>query len=476
MTPLYLPSTSEMALYDAATIASGISGAELMERAGKGMAKWISSNVKFRRCAVLCGPGNNGGDGVVIARILGTGATAIKAKKDNYTESELSVIKEMIGKADLIIDALLGTGQRDAPRGGIRDLLNLIPKDAKVISVDVPTGMNADTGEVYEGCPTATATLTVEFIKRGMLQSPGHEKCGDIVVIPIGIKANTPSEFERLVPPKLKARSRDSHKGTYGTTLIVGGSKAMPGASVLSSHGALAGGAGLVKMIKFDRVQYPPFRPEVLFIPVDEPECEFGGRSVEKIAAILGDIDSVVVGPGLGCRDETLRSLKLLIEEILSRSILFVLDADALRVAKEIEKSPGRSVLTPHPGEAARILGCKVEDIQRNRYEAARSLFEKTHQTIVLKGASSIVYDEGRGYVNLTGTPWMAQGGAGDVLSGLIGALLAQGYSPLESAKIGVFSHGLAGEISHRKTGGSASALSVAESLPEALGTLAPQR
>ncbi|NLF24775.1 MAG: NAD(P)H-hydrate dehydratase [Deltaproteobacteria bacterium] len=491
-----LPSQAEMAAMDEATISAGVAALELMERAGRGVYETLALDLKTietARISILCGPGNNGGDGLVVARYLREAGAEVKvvlsaarrfspaldAQLDKFVAGGGSVhvfgqgmegrslapivtheLADLFKHSDLIVDALLGTGQKQAPRGSIAALVELLRASlsdtgsARVVAIDIPTGINADSGEVYDPCVRADQTISIELIKRGLLQYPAREYCGELKTVPIGINCEGQCEFELLTASALTLpvpRRPDAHKGEFGHVLVVGGSSRMPGAAALCAISALRAGAGLVTKTEFGSC----FFPEIMLEPVEH--CGLGYLGLEAANQLIeraSHATVLVLGPGMGRAPETGELLLRLLSECLLPTVL---DADGLNLLASSGSrltSLKHVILTPHPGEAARLLGETTAEVQRDRYSAAARIAKQTSALVVLKGASSIVHDGTRGFVNPTGNPYMATAGSGDVLAGILAGLLAQRMSALEAAKTAVFLHGRAGDLAHAASKG----------------------
>ncbi len=485
-----LPSAAEMAAFDRATIDRGVSSLELMERAGSAIAERLMLEYPTaQQCVVLCGPGNNGGDGLVIARVLranGRTVQVVVVSAERYspecveqmrrcgdllvhgtssTTTELTgspfgiisdeELRSHMASSDLIVDALLGTGQRAAPRDGIASMVSLMcglreTGAARVVSVDIPTGVCADSGMVFEPHVIADRTYCIEFIKRGLLQFPARSACGSIVAMPIGISAHVEPEFmavEGEGVPTLSARAPDAHKGQLGRILVIGGSARMPGAAVLSALGALRAGAGIVSRVAKRSWGLAPALPECMFELIDGDEDFFVGADAPTVIEIARRFDVLVVGPGMGTAPETGAFLKDLVGKLRGLETPVVLDADALNSIAEqgIDITGVSAIVTPHPGEAGRLLQQSVQEVQSDRYSAARALWQRLGVVVVMKGAGTIVYGEGRGRVVARGTPYLATPGSGDVLTGVIAACCARLPSLMDAATLGAWLHATAG-------------------------------
>lgn len=554
---LYLPSTAEMSLADQEAIsqlevrfdsevqvgqrvdklegtpllrstviqgqlhASG--AAQLIQRVGIGVAKIIVSQLKPLRCIVLCGPGNNGADGIALAlelikagvlvsivivdtqkhssqlnEILRELPNKVAANKFVYKLSDnsgnvSSVVGErgadnfvnrvelatLLKDAEIVVDCLLGTGQRGDPHGQIREIVEVLIATVapdKVISMDLPTGVNGDTGEVYEPCVRASTTIAIQSIKRGLTQYPAKEVVGNLKVVDIGIRFNAKPEFilidDAQADEWTAPRKPNVNKGDLGTVLVLAGSVTMPGAAILVSLGALHSGAGLVIKAEPQMDRNPNIPPEVIIKPLS---CrnEFGGKALEEIVALLPNISSVVIGPGVGVSKNTERFVLELTKELEQRCINSVIDADALNIlAKNIPLIRlNHAVLTPHPKEAARLLKSEVAKIERDRFTAIKQIHNIYGGTVLLKGASTIIWNGQEGVVNTTGTPALATAGSGDILAGLIGSLLGQGIPALKAAALGAYYHGKAGIQLSKKTGGAITASALAPHLAPAVKT-----
>ncbi len=470
---------AEMRTVDAG---SGKPGLELMEVAGEALAKAAlreaSADARF---FVLCGPGNNGGDGFVVARLLTEAKRQVfvelvgdstKLKGDaatNFARVSPTAITIDAGPDDVVIDALLGTGLSRAPEGAMAEAISRIERwrsnGAKVIAADLPSGLDSDVGEVKSPGVTADLTLSFGYLKVGQVIEPGVSRSGRIELVDIGIPASAESllsgpsvQFveDADVRTRIPKRRSDTHKGTYGHVLVVAGSRGKSGAAALSGLAALRSGAGLVTVATRADALDGVLRHAPELMGVELPaEGALGLRDLNALLEVAEGKDAVVIGPGIARDDDTHTLLGALLEELTCPCVL---DADALNSIaghlELIERAKSELVLTPHPGEMARLLGVTSAEVQRDRVNLART-FARQHQIVlVLKGARSLIArDDGTVFVNPTGNPGMATGGSGDVLSGLLGALLAQGLTPPDAAITGVWAHGLAGDLLREKRG-----------------------
>ena len=525
----FLPSQEEMRAFDRNTIASGVSSQELMERAGHTIFVELKERFSFElysngRVLVLAGPGNNGGDGLVIARHLkahGYEVTVVLATHQDYSLELIeqvnnfiseegivhqfpSVGSELAGKklelmtaedlrmrvseCGLVVDALLGTGQRASPRGAIGELLfevhaslKALEVRPKVVAVDIPTAVNADTGLVYEGAIAADLTIAIELIKRGLLQYPARSYCGEIWAVPIGLLCSqatfslTPIDI--LAP--LNTRALVSHKGNYGSVLVIGGSEDLPGAPVLAARAALRSGAGIVVASHLRGVNYVGHFPELMLLHTQDTSRYYSEKDCALIEENIARFDCLVLGPGLGTERETRAFVRRVIELASAAKKPLIIDADALnclaqlRVSGEVVSCPG-TIMTPHPGEMARLLGVTISEVQSDRYNAALKLAKNFACTVVLKGAMSVIVEGNHGLVNTTGNPWLAVPGSGDVLTGIVAALIGQGFSLFDAAAAGVALHGKAGDLLAQRGAVPCLASEIAEIIPTVLGINIP--
>jgi NAD(P)H-hydrate epimerase len=465
----------------------GIPGAVLMENAGRGAAEAIVDFLgrprRGARVDIVCGKGGNGGDGFVAARwlrragllpsvwltspaseIKGDAAAKLAALRRDGIRPRLAADEQAVAgslrRADVVVDALLGTGAKGAPAGLTKRMIELINASGRpVIALDVPSGTSAD-AEAPPG-PAIRATLTVTFagLKRGLLMGPGADLTGQVRVVSIGVPDNevgkgiTTYLLEASdVAPLFPDRPRRAHKGTYGHLLIVGGSRGKTGAPALAARAAMRMGAGLVTVATPASQQ--PIVASLLLESMSEAldETAAGTITLEALPAmsrLAAARDAVAVGPGLGLAPQTQDAARCLVGDLGQP---MVVDADALSALAGhldiLARRRGPRCLTPHPGEMARMLGLTVADVERDRIACVRD-FVGTHGVhLVLKGAMSVVGDpDGRIFLNPTGNPGMASGGMGDVLTGMVGALLARRLEAGAALRGAVYMHGLAGDV-----------------------------
>ncbi|MDO7906716.1 NAD(P)H-hydrate dehydratase [Paenibacillus sp. JX-17] len=441
---------------------------------------------------ILAGKGNNGGDGLVAARHLrdaGVRVTIIYAEPPEALRGEaalqrdaaaaLGIPARVYGRDEVsfdrctgAVDALLGTGSRGAPRGPYAELIGAaVESGVPVVAADIPSGLDADTGEVQEPHIRAQVTVCLACLKRGLVQYPGAVAAGEVVVRAIGIPALQPGLPEppvQLLTEETLAdalgvdirrqRDPDGHKGTYGHVLLAAGSLRMSGAGLLASRSALRIGSGLVTWALPSALlpRVIGAVPELMLAAAaDTDDGEWNAASAEEVLRLAASRDVLAAGPGLGRFEGDTGWLRRLWEES-DRPL--VIDADGLNMladAGDGVSAWGRRqapvVLTPHPGEMGRLLGVPTAEVQRDRIGCALDYAHRRGVTLVLKGARTVIASpDGTAYVNTTGHAGMATGGAGDVLTGIIAGLLAQGLSAPQAAAFGVYLHGLAGEKAAR--------------------------
>ncbi|TRW96347.1 NAD(P)H-hydrate dehydratase [Candidatus Methylobacter oryzae] len=444
----------------------GIPGFELMSRAGSQIFQFIKEKwPDARSVAVFCGSGNNAGDGYIVAGLaLEAGfkvcvyaisepdklnGDALLAYR-KYADAQGVVMPfrpERPVNADVLIDALLGTGL-DRPVSGLyaEAIQAINAHSSPVVAVDIPSGLNADTGNVMDFAVKADCTLTFIALKQGLFTGQAAEYCGEIRYAQLGVPGDVLASLDaaaiRVVKTPLSRRNRCAHKGNYGHVLIVGGELGYSGAARMAGEAALRVGAGLVSVAT--RIEHAGLmnlsRPELMCHGVETPK---------QLTALLAKADVVVVGPGLGQSDWA----KGLFNAAISSGIPAVVDADGLNLLAAVPAAKSDWILTPHPGEAARLLNRSNAYIQQDRFAAAVSLRASYGGVVVLKGAGTLIASEHQLAVSNTGNPGMASGGMGDVLSGVIAGLLAQGLSLQDAAQQGVYNHGLAADLAAEKEG-----------------------
>ncbi|MGA2037638.1 MAG: NAD(P)H-hydrate dehydratase [Bryobacteraceae bacterium] len=476
---------AEMREVDRRTIEMGIPGIVLMENAGMRVVEFLAERfapLEAQRVVVLCGKGNNGGDGLVIARQIHTcfprcGLTVVLLAEPedlrgdaraNYAmlrTCAIPVYRKLPDRpcdATLVVDALLGTGISGPATGEIEEAICFTGEPtqaARVVAVDIPSGMSSDAGESAGRVARADYTVTFTAPKLGQVMPPNCDSTGELIVRPIGtppellldvkIDLVEPSMFSRVMAP----RPPGGHKGTFGHALVVAGSRGKTGAAALCGLGALRAGAGLVTVASAESAipQIAAHAPELM----TEPLAETPRGSIALNAALAGVAEGktvVAMGPGLGRQPE----ISILVTSMMeSLNQPMVIDADALVDIGKVPLTGRVRVLTPHPGEMARLTGKTVAEVQADRIGIARAFAETHWLTLVLKGQRTIIaFPDGRVWINPTGTPAMGTGGTGDVLTGMIAGFLAQfPQHPDEAVAAAVYLHGLSGQIGARALG-----------------------
>jgi hydroxyethylthiazole kinase-like uncharacterized protein yjeF len=474
----------------------GIPSLVLMENAGRQVVAAIESTFEAKLdggVAVLCGRGNNGGDGFVIARtllqhgidtsvfvigaladvrgdartnldILGRlGVTVVEVADEQSWELHFSEISQ----CTLIVDAIFGTGLKAAVAGMMETVIaDVNASEIPIVSVDLPSGMSADTPHLIGDCIDASLTVTLAAPKLSLVLPPGEAYAGDVVIADIGIPYEVidgleGQHVELLTPEQLRTivgpRAADSHKGDYGRLTIVAGSAGKTGAAHLAAMGALRSGAGLVT-VATPRCCLPVLAAtSPVFMTVDLPDDSTGTLAASAVDTLLEQAHDVVAcGPGLGRTPQVAQFVRTLLDRI---TVPLVLDADALTVLADdptcLTRREDRDlIITPHPGEMARLVGASIADVQANRIDVASSFATAHRVYVVLKGHRTVIATpEGRVYINPTGNPGMATGGTGDVLTGMIAAWLAQLLDADAACRLAVFLHGAAGDLAEAKQG-----------------------
>ena len=495
----------------------GVSSEALMERAGRAVFECVLERLarrpeNDRQVWVLCGPGNNGGDGFVVARLLAAegvqvqvvevggrpgrqGAAAIH--REQALRAGITVTpREFDGKIrGLVVDAVLGIGLKRPIEGFFSDWVLRVGKartrgEAEVVSIDVPSGLDSDTGQVLGYAIQADLTVTISSPKIGLILEPGRSLAGQIRVAQIGIAEALPRDHPDVIGPKEAVWTRDrflsalpertpvGHKGTFGHVLVVAGSEGKTGAAALTAKAALRAGSGLATVAcprgLNDLLEV--LCMESMTLPVDQTPGRSLARSAgTQVVSAAGECDVVALGPGIGRDRETVDLVHDLLDQL---SIRVVLDADGLNALEgdlgPVAKRSGETVITPHPGEAARLLNVSTRNVNADRVGAARLLAREACCFVVLKGAATVCADpSGAVIINPTGGPNLATGGSGDVLTGVVASLIGQGLDPWRSAAAGVWWHGWTGDYLAQRLGSRGTlAHEVADALPEALHQL----
>jgi len=474
-----------------------IPGILLMENAGRGATEAILtffSDLQKKKVAIIAGKGNNGGDGFVVARHLMNHGISVKvflltdpkslrgdAETNHYifhrmkgeiipvpSSKEYQKVKREIEKADLLIDAIFGTGLDAEVRGYYREVIDHLNTLRKpIVAIDIPSGLNANTGKPLGTAIRAMLTITFGLPKVGLLISPGTDYVGTLKVVDIGIPKNLVEE-EKIQTHLIEEdeirqfldtpRRPDTHKGDYGHLLVIAGSVGKTGAAAMVCEAALRMGAGLVTLA-IPKSLNPIMEmklTEVMTEPLPEtPKQTLSLRAFNAILRLCENKKAVVIGPGLGTFKETHSLIQKLIRTI---DLPLIIDADglnALAAQPKLLPLPNRSiVLTPHPGEMARLIHSTPKEVQENRIGVCKNFSQSSHAFLILKGYRTlIVTPRGEVYINPTGNSGMATGGTGDVLSGMIGGLVCQGFDILSSLQASVYLHGLAGDELARELG-----------------------
>lgn len=466
-------------------------GILLMDNAAQAVAEAVHealTALEGERVVIFCGGGNNGGDGLGAARWLQSYGVSVRAfvvgaaldavqgdaalelamftkaggrvealgTEDDWVLAELAA-----SKADVLVDALLGTGFHGELEGDVLRACELLNKSEKyILAVDIPTGVNADNGAVCEQAVRADHTVTMALVKTGLLLYPGREYCGDIELADISMPVKLVEDYksdkyrltDEIVRELLPLRKANAHKGDAGRVVICAGSPGYAGAAALASDAAVKAGAGLVSL-------YTPLSSrDVLAIKLTEVMVHgllermpgiLGGGAASDVASSAEAADVLAIGPGLGTSESTQEAVRTILQKITTP---VVIDADALTAlaghTEILAAMQAQKVLTPHPGEMARLTGLEIAEIEADRINVAKKYAEQWQAIVVLKGAPTVIgCPNGTVYVNSTGNSSLATGGSGDVLTGIIAGLAAQEISLQEAAICGVYLHGLAAEL-----------------------------
>jgi len=532
-----LVSVDQMRHIEQTADAAGQTYAAMMERAGTAVAETIRSrkDVKDKRMLLLIGPGNNGGDGLVAARVLREAGAQVSCYllKDRPDDPLLAtvrdkgcfvamapddlqyrVLRRLVKGADVVVDALLGTGAARPIEGDLAKILGIVKSEIKereglgtrelvevptvarvprsssqplVVAVDGPTGLNYDTGALDPAAIPAEVTVTFAYPKLGHFTFPGAPACGRLVVADIGTDPKLAQDVKlqvadaEMIQAMLPARPPDAHKGTFGKAMIVAGSVYYSGAAALAAQAATRIGAGLVTLCPPRSIYgvVASKMTEVTYLPLPDDMGVLKGDAVKVLAEKVGSYQALLVGPGLSTEKETVAFVHRLfgVEPPTKKTHIgfqasvaepepdrltlppLVVDADALNALAEVdgwaERLPRPAILTPHPGEMARLMRLQdKESIGEDRVGVAQRMAAEWGHVVILKGAFTVIADpDGRAVVLPFANPALATAGSGDVLAGAIVGLLAQGLAPFEAAVCGAYLHALAGEISRREIG-----------------------
>lgn len=531
---------AQMRAIEAEADRKGVSYDRMMDLAGKAVCDAIAhrfETLQGKRIVILCGGGNNGGDGLVAALHLAQKGAEVRVfladlrKKedlrsqalvaigihpiDAHSETGREAFAAGLRDADVFVDAVLGTGARLPVRppvsttlGYVKNILGQLSPRPYMVAVDCPSGLDCDTGEVDRETIPADLTITLGAAKSGLLKFPGAEFTGELTVASIGLPPKmesmpgagpwlaTPDVLAQWLPP----RPRNSHKGSYGSVLVIGGSINYPGAPVFAGQGAYRAGSGLVTLAVPEPVYSAvvPLLPEATWIVLPDDLGVIAPAAVEVLQSELAAYDSIVIGPGFGREKSTAAFLKTFLQEEsgVKTPIGFgpaektdtrgkkkrppmVVDADALKILAEIKNWPGflppGSILTPHPGEMSVLTGLPRDDIQADRTGVALRYAKEWNHVVVLKGAFTVVaWPDGTAIIEPFATPALARAGTGDVLAGMIAGLTGQGMDGGRAAVLGAYLHGRAGEIAAReiRTSDSVVATDVVHAIGRAIAEL----
>ena len=496
-----LYTAEEMLRADAGAQELGIPGGVLMERAGVAMARIALERYYPGRALVVCGGGNNGGDGFVIARELHRSGVdvvvlATKGEYEGDPATNLEVLRNLelrfivredldaeFGSADLIIDALLGTGFSGEVRkneAGIIEKMN--SAQAPVLAVDVPSGVDGATGEVQGVAVFADLTVCAHAAKVGCVISPGREHSGEVVAVDIGIPKRADVDPSLVwtdaasLRGKIPRTAEPAHKYSAGALLVVAGSRGTTGAPVMVVRGAQRVGCGIVFLATSEGAAPAvdlTLTEALVYGVAEDEEGYMGSGALEEILEHAARASALVMGPGTGTGDDGRRVVEGILREV---ELPVLLDADAITnlVGTDVlalRESP--TIVTPHAGELGRLLGSGAKEVSARRLESARDAAEQHHCCVLLKGSDTLVVEGERVAVNTTGNVTLATAGTGDVLSGVIGALLSRGMDPYEAARAGAWAHGRAADLWLEETGWppeSFVATDLLEYLPPAVG------
>lgn len=484
----YICTPRQMKAAEANAVGNGETYIGLMENAGAAAVDEIIRRINIPRTAlIICGKGNNGGDGFVMARLLAMKGTAVSVTlpcgepKTGIAAEEYEKIKSMekieflspddtriSAEYDLTADAVFGTGYHGELPENIRELFSRLALKGLVFAADIPSGADSVTGEVSNGTLKCDLTVTFGRIKTGMTLSPAKKFCGETVERRIGITdicfekigfvpwLMTDNQAAKVIPE----RGQDCHKGTFGRALIIAGSRNMSGAAALNVLGALRSGAGLVKLASLpcviDRVGANIY--ETTFLELSEKDGVIDRENIGRLTCAAENADVLSIGSGLSCCEDTMETVCSMVRLCGEKNIPVIIDADGLNCIANcidiIRNANCKAVLTPHPGELARMLGTSVKEIMSDRLSAAARLSSQTGAVVVSKGVPTyIVSPDGRACASYTGNGGLSRGGSGDVLTGVITGICAmnKGQRLFECACSGVYIFGLAADIAAGK-------------------------
>ncbi len=493
---MHLVTAQEMRELDRLTIEEyGTPGHVLMERAGAGATEALLRefpHIHKSLVLIVAGKGNNGGDGFVIARLLKkqgvkcevvlvarkaevkgealrnlTAFLRLRGQMTEVTEpAQLDLVQEKLSRSGLVVDALLGTGLNSPVQGLMAALIDLInASGVPVVAVDIPSGLDADTGAPLGTAIQAELTVTFGYPKIGQIGDPGATHIGRLVIVDIGIALEALARVQpqttlltaEAVGVLVRERRRAAHKGDFGHLVVLAGARGKSGAALLCGGAALRVGTGLVTLAGPASLNsvFSSVLIEAMTVPF--PERPDGSLVLDEgaMTQALQGKSAVAFGPGVGVSTDTIGLTRWLLAH---SELPLVIDADGLNCLatdpSALLSARGPVVLTPHPGEMARLMNTSNAEVQSRRLEVARAFATQHRCYLILKGAHTVIAAPGgRAWVNTTGNPGMASGGMGDVLTGILGGLLAQGYPPEEACTLGVFLHGYAGDLAAQEKG-----------------------
>jgi ADP-dependent NAD(P)H-hydrate dehydratase / NAD(P)H-hydrate epimerase len=493
--PLYLVTAQQMRELDRLTIERGTLGHVLMERAGAGATAALLKlfpHVRKKPVLVFAGKGNNGGDGFVMARLLKKAGVAceviLTAKKDDVKgdalrnlqafarmrgrisevtdPKQLDAVQKKLSKCGLVVDALLGTGLSAPVHGFMSELIEQMnASGVPIVAVDTPSGLDSDRGVPLGTATRATLTVTFGYPKIGLLQPAAKTYVGQLEIVDIGIAAEALAAVnpqtmlltQESVGALIRPRTLDAHKGDFGHLLVLAGARGKSGAALLSGGAALRVGTGLVTLAGPTSLNaiFSTALVETMTIPM--PECEDGSLALNEnaMAAAVQGKSAIAFGPGVGVSSDTTSLTQWL---LATSTVPLVIDADGLNCLATdltaLRQARVPVILTPHPGEMARLAKLNNAEVQSQRLEVAQTFAREYRCYLILKGSRTVIAaPDGRAWLNPTGNPGMASGGMGDVLTGILGGLLAQGYTPKHACQLGVFLHGYVGDRAAEEKG-----------------------
>jgi hydroxyethylthiazole kinase-like uncharacterized protein yjeF len=501
-------SPEESSRLDETSAERGVTVDELMENAGRAVAgavQMVCGGTYGRRAAVVCGKGNNGGDGLVAARDLdrrGMGVTAIlmddpKSLRDaaatnlrrladrraRWRRYDPQLMERELRRADVVVDAIFGTGFRGTPEGDVAEAIRAINRAlSAVVAADIPSGVEGESGSVRGEAVRADVTVAFGTLKPGLVFFPGAALAGDVRVADIGFPPDLVKTDLWLVEREdvsrlLRPREPESHKRMSGVVLVIAGSRTMTGAAALTAAAAYRAGAGLVTLAVPEGILPVVERTatEATFLPLSETDA--GAVSEESwplLEARLPEVDAVAIGPGLGTEPSTSELVRRL---VASSPVPVVVDADGLNAfagrGSLLAERAAEAVITPHAGEFGRLTGLSSSEVLEDRVGHARKAAAEFRCPVLLKGSRTVVAEpDGTARVNPTGGPFLATGGTGDVLTGAIAALLARGLRPADAAAVGAYAHGEAGRLASDELGEGTVASDVLARLAQAIARL----